>query len=216
MAKRNGKIVIIGFIMLLLFSGFSTAQEAQGPVFLRETLQLLEQEGWPEQDIEAFRIAAQEMNWAESEGAEPEVVALALQLANQEREKLSGSENATLALELAKMTASMKRLGFENRELVRTTLDGTREVMNELAQLRNQIREGEEIGTGEQERIRETVRARIQSKLEEAVKSQNRAKSKIGSAKGAGQGRAESGDFSQYASPDGDGAGNNPGTDFRP
>src|SRR6056297_1697010 len=120
MRMRLKRVMVIAVAIGLLLGGFAMAQEAEEeglPQFVREMLEQLEQEGWTEEQIAEFRNAARTRNWEEADGAEPEVLAMALQLANQEREQLEGAENADLALELAMMARTMERSGFEEREI---------------------------------------------------------------------------------------------------
>ncbi|MCF7948371.1 MAG: hypothetical protein K9M94_07270, partial [Spirochaetia bacterium] len=114
------------------------------------------------------------------EGAEPEVVAMALQLANPNREKLEAAENADLALEVAVMARTMERLGFEKREIARASFEGTREVVRNMEQIR------EEVGTGDMTRMQSRMREQIRDRLYNAMENRIRASGKAEKAKGTG------------------------------
>ncbi|MDZ7794514.1 MAG: hypothetical protein U5P10_12730 [Spirochaetia bacterium] len=140
------RVMVIAVAIGLLLGGFAMAQEAEDeglPQVVREMLEQLEQEGWTEEQIAEFAEAAGERDWEEAEGAEPEVVAMALQLANQDREQLEGAENADLALELAVMAGSMERSGFEQREIARASFEGTRDVVQNMERIRDQVGAGD-------------------------------------------------------------------------
>ena len=184
------RITVTIFVLLFVFSGLAAAQETEQdtPGFVREVLRELEERGWTEERLEELRTAAEERTWEEAEGSEPEVVAMALELANQDREKLEGAENADLALELARMAGTMERSGFEDREIARATFDGTRDVVQNMNRIRTEARVNAADDAVDVERIRERVRSEIRERLREAMKIRERAVGKASSPKGAGKG----------------------------
>jgi uncharacterized protein YxeA len=161
-------IAVMGLLVLL--SGAVWAQNTENgdevPTFVRETVQRLKQEGWTEEELERFRAAAQNRNWEDAEGADPEVVAMALQLAKQDREQLEGAENADLALELARVARNMKRSGYERSEIARTAFDGTRDVLQNMVRIREEARSGEDGKAEDSLELRERVRSQIRERLE--------------------------------------------------
>src|SRR6056297_1555797 len=192
------RIMVIAVVIGLLFGGFAMAQEAENeglPQVVREMLQQLEQEGWTEEQISDFRNAARDRNWEETEGAEPEVLAMALQLANQDREQLEAAENADLALELAVMARTMERSGFDQREIARASFEGTREVKRNLKRIR------EEVGTGDMTQMQSMMRDQIRDRLDKAMENRSRASDRAGKSKGAGAGVA-SGNMDKIPDPD--------------
>lgn len=195
---RTAKITAIAVVLTMVFAGLAFAQEETGeedPQFLREMAQELRQDGWTEEEIEEFRTAAEKRNWDEAEGADPEVVAKALQLANQDREQLEGSENADLALELAEMARNMEQAGFEGREIARAAFDGTREVVDNMQQMREQARQNEQAQSGEAAeagdmlQMRERIRDQIREHLDVAMENRSRAMERAEKAKEAGRGK---------------------------
>jgi len=179
------RIMVIAVVIGLLFGGFAMAQEAENeglPQVVREMLQQLEQEGWTEEQISDFRNAARDRNWKEAEGAEPEVLAMALQLANQDREQLEAAENADLALELAMMARTMERSGFDQREIARASFEGTREVKRNIERIR------EETGTGDMTQMQSMMREQIRTQLDKAMENRSRASGRAEKAKGSGAG----------------------------
>ena len=171
------KTVVLVAGVLLLCSGVSvSAQENSAPPqFLQQTLRYMQQYGWSEDQLNQFRNAAREQNWENVEGAEPEIVALALRLAQREREQLNASENADLALELANMARTMQRLGFQSREIAEAAFEGTREIVRNMQQMRTQIQANDDVASGDALFIRERIRARIREHLDESVEKHVRA-----------------------------------------
>ncbi|MFO7849727.1 MAG: hypothetical protein R6V67_07180 [Spirochaetia bacterium] len=189
MDMRKALIAVVGISLLLSAGAFVGAQETEGemPRVVSETVELLRQDGWTEEELEEFKGAAEERDWDDAEGADPEVVAMALQLANQDREELEGAENAELALELAAMARDMERSGFQNNEIARAAFEGTREAVQDMQRIREQAGEGEAVGDVVQERVRE----KIHSRMNDAMDQQSREKGRANSPKGAGQGRGD-------------------------
>jgi len=159
-------------LMLTLVGSLPAQESADPPQFLQETLQYMQQYGWSEAQLEQFRRAAMEQNWDDIEAAEPEIVALALRLANQNRAQLQAAENADLALELAYMARTMQRLGFQGRALAEAAFEGTRQIVRNMEQVRSQIRVHADDGTGEALRVRERIRERIREHLDETMEKQ--------------------------------------------
>lgn len=191
MDMRKRTAFLVGLIFLLLSGTFIGAQETedQMPQVVRETLELLRQEGWSEEQLEDFEAAAEERDWEDAEGAEPEVVAMALQLANQERAELDGAENAELALELAAMARNMERSGFGKNEISRAAFEGTRNAVRDMQRIRAEAGEGDEEAAGEE--IQERVRQEIHKRMNDAMDTQARAKGRENSPKGAGKERGD-------------------------
>ena len=175
------KSVLLITILLCVAGITSLAAQAgsDSPQFVHDMIQHLQQYGWTETQITQFRVAAMEQqmeqNWDKVEGGDPQIVAMALRLANQDREQLQGAENADLALELAHMARSMERLGFQQREIAKTTFEGTRDIVQNMQQMRAQIQVNADNGTGDMTRIRERIRERIRTHLDEIVEKQTRA-----------------------------------------
>lgn len=182
------RVILIAVAIGLFFGGFAMAQAQESggdenfPLFVREMLQQLEREGWTEEKIAEFRFAARNRDWEEAEGAEPEVVAMALQLANQDREQLEGAENADLALELALMARTMERSGFDEREIARASFEGTREVVQHMERIR------EEAGTGDMTQMQSMMREQMRDRLDKAMENRSRASGRAEKAKGSGAG----------------------------
>lgn len=172
--KRS--VSLTAAILLLGVAGVVSAQESSAPPqILQRTLQYLQQYGWSEDQLDRFRQAAGKQNWEEADGADPEIVALALRLGNQEREQLNASENADLALELAHMARTMQSLGFQSREISEAAFEGTRDIVRNMQQMRAQIQENVDLDSGDTALIRERIRQRIREHLEESVQRQARA-----------------------------------------
>ena len=167
METKTIKIIMILFSLLLSSAGLvAMAQEAQEglPGIVADVVSQLREEGWSESEIEDFESAAGKLDWEESEGAEPGLVTIALQLSYEGREQLEGHENAALALEIARMAAAMNRFGFEGVDIARTALEGTRDVVQNIDRVR-------------EEGIRKSMRKRFGAALERRSRNINKTES---------------------------------------
>ncbi|MFP4180613.1 MAG: hypothetical protein ACLFSA_11220 [Spirochaetaceae bacterium] len=191
MEIRKKTILLVGIISLLWTGASIGAQETEDemPEFVRETIELLRQDGWSEEQLEDFRAAAEEREWEDAEDAEPEVVAMALQLANQDREELEGAENAELALELAAMARNMERSGFGKNEISRAAFEGTRAAVQDMERIRAE--EGAVEGEAVREEVQERVQQEIHKRMNDAMDRQSRARGRAGGPKGAGKDRGD-------------------------
>ena len=162
MQKR--KLIGFSLIVYLLIVGIMvvTAQETENeiPQFLRETQRYLREAGWSETDLQRLQERLEEHNWDEIDSADPEVVAMALQLANRNRQQLEASENADLAFQLARMSQSMLQLGFDRREIARASFEGTREAVRSIKQVR---KNAEETPTENKDELQEQIREQIKN-----------------------------------------------------
>lgn len=218
MLSASKRMLAVTIGLMLLCTGVLWAQEEENedgmPQLVRETVEQLKQQGWTEEELERFRTAARSRNWEDAEGADPEVVAMALQLANQDREQLEGAENADLALELATVARNMERSGYEKQEIARTAFDGTRDVVQNMERIRERARNGEDGNGIDKTQLRERVRSQIRDRLAHAKEQSSRAMNRREKAEGRGPARGK-----PEGTP-GDGAGDSgngaPGSQFRP
>lgn len=189
MKKRVLISVLLVVIVSILGSVHLSAQAAQNgegdeggiPQVLGETLDHLREAGWTGADLNQIQERAEEQNWDEIETADPEVVAMALQLAHQNRRQLEGAEKADLAFQLAKMTQTMGQLGFDRREIARASFEGTREAVRSIEEFRKnkgpdtmKDKDSEQL----REQVREQIKNRINTAMENRVRTQEKASSR--------------------------------------
>ncbi|MDY7028819.1 MAG: hypothetical protein SVR04_11030 [Spirochaetota bacterium] len=163
----NGKmkVGVVLMVVLLCITGNLAAQEAP---FVEQLRQRLADQDWTEGEIREMVQAARRLNWEDTDPESAEIVALALQLGRQERTQLEGAENAQLALELAMAARQMRQAGIAERDIARTCLESTREMLQEREQLRAQD-QGIEPGEQLQERIRNMIQNRIRTAAKEQI-----------------------------------------------
>ena len=162
----NGKmrVGIVLMVVLLCITGNLAAQELP---FIEQLRQRLADQDWTEGEIREMVQAARRLNWEETNPENAEIVALALQLGRQDRTQLDGAENAQLALELAMAAREMKQAGIGDRDIARACMVCTREMLQEMEQLRTQDQ-----GTVPEEQLREMIRNMIQNRIQAAAKEQ--------------------------------------------
>jgi len=166
--------VMLFVLALVLIAGTPLwSQEPQRPEFVNELLALLQKEGWTAEELRA--LAAQNVPWEDAAGAEPEVVALALELARSEDQELEPMTQALMAIDLAQAAMEMESLGMGELTIAVTALQGVREILGDVRAFRLGEIEGnlgEAIRTRMRERVATAARAqaqeRIQSRVQEA------------------------------------------------
>ena len=160
--RTYGVIVLI--IGLALMVGFPLWSQEQRPEFVGELLGLLAEEGWTAEEVRA--LATQDVDWGETKGADPEVVALGLKFANSEDEKteLGPMEQALLAIELAQAAIEMEAVGIGELTMARSALEGVRDILIDIQAFRS----GDGDLTGEQ--LGETIRTRMGERVSVAVR----------------------------------------------
>jgi hypothetical protein len=167
-------------------TGAARAQDGleQAPAFVQELTRMLEeQEGWSGQEVAALAAAARDLDWEGTEAADPEVVALALQLGEREAVEIQPRDQARLALQLALAAVEMESLGYREREVARVTLNGVRDALGEV-QARLRERREADLGQLARNRIRNQLRKAHQVQVREDAL--NRARERSGGAAGLG------------------------------
>lgn len=166
--KRRKLISILAALLLIAFPATVTAQETgdEGN-FVSQLARELQESGWDEAEVEALVNAARELDWEEARGANPETVALAMQLSRQqsnenEASQLNIREQARVARELAVSARMMEQAGFDDQEVARAAFNGAREV---TAEVRAWHEEGRTDNLGERirRRVAESVREQVRN-----------------------------------------------------
>jgi hypothetical protein len=179
MKKRVGMvrcIFVIGFVLALgFFSGIPILGKETGdtPPFVDKLSGLLESRGWSTEEIASIIEASKTLNWERAEGADPEVVALALELGKREESGMEPLEQAELALQLALTTMEMKSLGYEERAVARAALNGVRNVLREIIRWREGGKEGN-LGELIRNRLRNEVRSACYLQVREQTRERTR------------------------------------------
>lgn len=148
MKKRVGMvrgILVVAFTLAFTF-GFGVPllgqETGDTPPFIEELSGLLEGRGWSAEDVARVVEAAKTLDWEGAEGADPEVVALALELGKREEADMEPLEQAQLALELALTAVEMESLGYGERSVARAALNGVRNILSDIRSWKEGGREG--------------------------------------------------------------------------
>jgi hypothetical protein len=175
--------LIAAFSLPALWAQSAAQPAAPGPggQFESELVAQLKANGWAEQEVNAFAAAARQMDWSGAQAANAEGVALALTLQERERLRLSATEQAQEALQLALMTAEMNAVGFSRHDCAVAAVGAARNALGEIRAWMTGGRHGE-LGQIIRNRIAETVRAQVQ-----VAATEQSAGNGTGSPAGAGQ-----------------------------
>lgn len=144
---------------------------------------ILIESGWSDEEVAALIEEARKLEWYKAEKADPEVVALALQLGKKEGIDFEPMEQARLAIEVANTAVEMEMLGYSERMVARSTLNGVR---NMLGDIREWKQEGKKAKLGPiiQNHMKAQVRIAAMSQVHEyarkRVKKQNKGASENG------------------------------------
>jgi len=101
--------------------------------------------------------------WSQAEVRDAEIVEYCLQYAKDSGEQIGPLVRAELAVAVAEMAQEMWALGFGEPMIVRTALNGTREVLEELSRVR--LRKEADTETGAGDMIRDRLREELQAAL---------------------------------------------------
>jgi hypothetical protein len=140
---------------LLLFSLPLWSQQSAAATEFEQALQkLLKEEDWSPEQIQ--RLIKEEVDWGQERFQDAELVSACLVYAKDTDGQIGPYEQARIALTV-----------FSEQQIIRMSLNGTRDALGELAKLREQVRvraaEDTEIGAGE------LIRSRFQEQLESAM-----------------------------------------------
>ena len=178
--KRIGIMTIISVLLIAALPAAVAAQETEEEGnFVAQLAQNLEETNWSEAEIEELVSAAQELNWEAAEGANPETVALALNVAKRrgggedEESEISGLEQAQLALETAIAAREMEQAGFEERDVARAALNGARNTIAQIQSWKDGDREGN-LGQMIRNQVSEAVRSQARTAERAAARERSR------------------------------------------
>ena len=144
--KRMG--IVIAAVMLLITLPLSS-QQAEGDYEFEQALQeMLKAEGWSSEEIQ--KLLKEEVDWEQARIRDAEMIAICLVYAKDAEEEIGPYEQAQMAMEVMTMAREMRALGFAESQILRTSLNGIREVFGDLEKLREQkrLRTGEDNGIG--------------------------------------------------------------------
>ena len=161
------KLAIGIVVVLFLFALPLWSQVAESaPDFLEALRELLQKDDWSPEEIQ--ELIKQEVDWNQAQVEDAKMVALCLEYAKDAEEQIGPHEQAHLVKEVAVMAQEMRALGFGEPMIIRTALNGTREVLEELARVRLRNEEGTETGAGD------LIRARLREELQTALHLETR------------------------------------------
>jgi hypothetical protein len=150
--------------VLVLFVVPLWSQQPEGaPDFLEELRELLEQEDWSPEEIR--QLIEQEVDWSQARHQDAELSALCLQYAKDSEDEVGPYEQAHIALAVAVTAREMRALGFGERAIVRTALNGTREALGDVLKLQEQDRKQENAESGSGDLIRNRIRQELQTAM---------------------------------------------------
>ena len=151
---------------LLLFSLPLWSQQSAAATEFEQALQkLLNEEDWSPEQIQ--RLIKEEVDWGQERFQDAELVSACLVYAKDTDGQIGPYEQARIALTVMTVAREMRALGFSEQQIIRMSLNGTRDALGELAKLREQVRvrAGEDAETG----AGELIRSRFQEQLESAM-----------------------------------------------
>jgi len=175
--SRTYGIIVLVIGLALMVGSPLWSQEGEQSEFVSELMVGLLQEGWTAEEVRT--LVAQDVDWEQAQGANSDVVALALQFAKSKDEEMEPMEQALLAIELALAAIEMEAVGIGEVSIAITALEGVRDILTDIWAFRSgELDEGnlgDVIRTkmGEQVSIatREHARDRISERDLEALKS---------------------------------------------
>ncbi len=178
--SRRMAFLAIFLVLLLNYTGLLWGQrsgsneEALSP-FVEELLNKLEDSALSDEEMQLFVESASKLEWGEVEGVDPEMVALALEWLMGGKEELNSEELALAAWELGVMAGEMGRLGFEERTVLRATINVARDIASSAVRLRNQD-DREKLGRIMREIARNQIKAAVKKKAIQRIEEKLRGK----------------------------------------
>jgi len=109
--KKKLMAVAVAALLLAGVCAVGSAQTATRE-FVPALLSQLAADGWSPQETQALGLAASGLDWSDAQGANPEVVALSLEMAGRDQQ-LSAADEAQLALQLATSSAQLAAAGLD-------------------------------------------------------------------------------------------------------
>lgn len=159
--KRVG--IAVAAVLLLIALPLSS-QESGSASELPEALQkMLKDEGWTLEQIRA--LAREQVNWDQAGSEDAELLRTCLQYMKEKHAAEDLEVQARTMVEVTTMAQTMRALGFEERQIVRTALNGTREVLAELEKLQDRSRTRTAYENGLQEMIRNQFEKQLQGTM---------------------------------------------------
>jgi hypothetical protein len=165
--KRIG-ILVVAAMLLMTALPVSSQQIEDSSVFEQTLYRMLQQEGWSAEDLQ--KLFKEEVDWKEARFQDAEMIATCLAYAKEMEGKIGPEVEAQLVLSIMTMAQEMRALGFGEPQIIRAALNGTREAVGELAQLR----ETERLRTGEDAGVGEVIRHRFEQQLQTAMQLEAR------------------------------------------
>lgn len=151
-----------------LFAQNATVGE---PQLVQAIVAQLEQNGFDRGQGTAIAQAATALNWSGTEGASPQVIALALEFAHHNDPSFTPTEQAQLALQVALAAAEMHAVGIDEHSTAVTALNAVRTMLRQMDQQRTRNQTQSEIQLRIRESVAEAVRTQLQNRAENALQN---------------------------------------------
>ena len=154
--------------------------------FVPALLSQLAADGWSPQETQALGLAASGLDWSGVQGADPQVVALSLEMAGRDQQ-LSAADEAQFALQLATSSAQLAAAGLDDHAQAAAALLAVRTVLSDI---QGWIAGGRQGNLGQL--IRHTVANAVRHQVQAAAGSQSAGQgpdSQDGQDHGQGQGQ---------------------------
>ena len=117
----------------VLAASASLAQaQTTGPAFVPELLAQLAKDGWNVQATTALSNAAAKLDWSGTLGANPSVVALALESGKSQDQGLQPTAEAQLALQIALSTTQMQAAGLDSHDTAAAALTAVQGSLSDI------------------------------------------------------------------------------------
>jgi hypothetical protein len=166
--KRMG--IAIAALLLLIALPLSSQQSEGAPELEQALYQLLQRQDWSPDELQ--KLIEGDVEWGQQRFRYAELVRKCWEYVNQAGEEIGPYAQVHVALQVMTMAREMNALGFGEPQIIRTALNGTREVLGDLVQLREQERV--QMRTGEDNGVGELIRSRFQKQLQTAVQQEAR------------------------------------------
>ena len=164
--KKKLMAVAVAALLLAGVCAVGSAQTATRE-FVPALLSQLAADGWSPQETQALGLAASGLDWSDAQGANPEVVALSLEMAGRDQQ-LSAADEAQLALQLATSSAQLAAAGLDDHAQAAAALTAVRTV---LSAIQGWIADGRQGNLGQL--VRQTVANAVRHQVQAAAGSQS-------------------------------------------
>jgi hypothetical protein len=155
------RLIVMALVALLL--GVATVGAQEPPELLQTMTQLMERDGWTEEQIAEFEEHALAYQWENFQNVEPQALMMALRYAHAfggPGDELPVAAQVQLTHQLALAAGEMAQLGYTNRDIARLAVEATRESLQTMT--RNQFA-NPDVGVQLQDRLMEALQTQLRT-----------------------------------------------------